>query len=376
MARTQELPGLGEVITRLLREEGSRSFDAAVGRLAQGASGALTHMTDQLADVAENDGRTRRPGGSRGPGGVSAVASLLGLGQPAMKTLAAGVAKDAAKGLAGGKAKDAAKSLTGGKAKDAKGKASEAEGDSSGGGIKPGDTKVTSIIEVLDIGVPLRRVYDYWTQYEEFGDVVKGVQSVTKDDDITSKWKVKIAFSNRGFESTVQEQVPDNRIVWTSEGSKGSTNGAVSFHELAPALTRVVVVVEYYPSGFFEKTGNLWRAQGRRLRLDLKHFQRYVTLTQEEPEGWRGEIRDGEVVRTDEEVRDEEESAQSEDDGGDDDDADDEVTDDDQEPEDEYEDGDEYEDRDDDEEYDDEDRDEEYDDAYEDDEEDERAAAR
>ena len=30
----------------------------------------------------------------------------------------------------------------------------------------------------------------------------------------------------------------------------------------------------------------------------------YVTLTEEEPEAWRGEIRDGEVVRTDEEVRD------------------------------------------------------------------------
>lgn len=61
-------------------------------------------------------------------------------------------------------------------------------------------------------------------------------------------------------------------------------------------------MVEYYPSGFFEKTGNIWRAQGRRLRLDLKHFMRYVTLSDDEDlEGWRGEIRDGEVVRSHEE---------------------------------------------------------------------------
>jgi hypothetical protein len=108
----------------------------------------------------------------------------------------------------------------------------------------------------------------------------------------------------------VQEQVPDDRIVWTSEGAKGTTRGAVSFHELAPNLTRIVLVVEYYPSGFFEKTGNLWRAQGRRMRLDFKHFVRFVTLTQEEPEGWRGEIRDGEVVVSHEEAMEEEEAAQ------------------------------------------------------------------
>lgn len=57
-----------------------------------------------------------------------------------------------------------------------------------------------------------------------------------------------------------------------------------------------------------EKTGNLWRAQGRRLRLDLKNFLRHTTLTTDEPEGWRGEIRDGEVVRTHEEALEDEEN--------------------------------------------------------------------
>ena len=181
-----------------------------------------------------------------------------------------------------------------------------------GGDRKAGSVKVTSIIEVLDIGVPLRTAYDHWTAYEKFNEFTKGVTQVSKSDDAESDWKVKIAFSNRSFKATVQEQVPDDRIVWTSEGPKGSTRGVVSFHELAPSLTRIVLVVEYYPSGFFEKTGNLWRAQGRRMRLDFKHFQRYVTFTDEEPEGWRGEIRDGEVVRTHEEAIEEEEAEQAE----------------------------------------------------------------
>ncbi|MET7275592.1 SRPBCC family protein [Streptomyces flaveolus] len=174
-------------------------------------------------------------------------------------------------------------------------------------GSQGGSIKATHIMETVDIGVPLRTVYDQWTQLQDFSSFTKGVRSVTPSDEVTSDWNVKVGPSSRSWKATVQEQVPDERIVWTSEGAKGSTRGAVSFHELAPRLTRVVVVVEYYPAGFFEKTGNLWRAQGRRLRLDLKHFARHVTLMDdEEVEGWRGEIRDGEVVKSHEEAMEEE----------------------------------------------------------------------
>ncbi|WP_228899939.1 SRPBCC family protein [Streptomyces sp. DH1] len=202
----------------------------------------------------------------------------------------------------------------------ADGGGSRSSGGSGGRGGSGGSVKATHIMESVDIGVPLRTVYDQWTQLQDFSGFTKGVQSVSPHDEVTSDWTAKIAFSTRSWKATVQEQIPDQRIVWTSEGAKGSTNGVVTFHELAPRLTRVVVVVEYYPAGFFEKTGNLWRAQGRRLRLDLKHFARHVTLRgeDEELEGWRGEIRDGEVVRSHEEALEEEhEDGEDEDEGGD-----------------------------------------------------------
>ncbi|MER6852200.1 SRPBCC family protein [Streptomyces flaveolus] len=208
--------------------------------------------------------------------------------------------------------------------------ASAGGGGGSGGrgkgrrGAQGGSIKATHIMETVDIGVPLRTVYDQWTQLQDFSSFTKGVRSVTPSDEVTSDWIVKVGPSSRSWKATVQEQVPDERIVWTSEGAKGSTRGAVSFHELAPRLTRVVVVVEYYPAGFFEKTGNLWRAQGRRLRLDLKHFARHVTLMDdEELEGWRGEIRDGEVVKSHEEALEEENA-----DGAEDEDTEEEGTDD------------------------------------------------
>ncbi|GAA5206849.1 SRPBCC family protein [Streptomyces thinghirensis] len=271
-----------------------------------------------------------------------------------------------------GKAGERIGGLTGRLTESAEGGGSGGGGDSDGGGgsgsgggsggrggsgSSGGSVKATHIMETVDIGVPLRTVYDHWTQLQDFSGFTKGVRSVSTNDEVTSDWNVKVGPSSRSWKATVQEQVPDERIVWTSEGAKGSTRGAVTFHELAPRLTRVVLVVEYYPAGFFEKTGNLWRAQGRRLRLDLKHFARHVTLLgDEEVEGWRGEIRDGEVVRSHEEALEEENAS---DDDAEYEDADE---DDDAEYEDGEEEGSEYDDEDEDGEYDDEDE------AYEDDE--------
>ncbi|TJZ58675.1 SRPBCC family protein [Streptomyces piniterrae] len=257
-----------------LRDELGDFVTAWAGNLAERAGDKLFDVTDQLTDVAENGGSLSKVG-----------ANLLG-GESPLKGVLSGAAKNVKDNVLG-KAKEA---LGGGRKR------------------KSGDQKVTNIIEVIDVGVPLRTAYDHWTQFEKFSSFTKGVRNVSATDESTSDWKAKVGPSTRSWTATVQEQVPDERIVWTSEGAKGTTRGAVSFHELTPGLTRIVLVVEYYPSGFFEKTGNLWRAQGRRLRLDLKHFQRYVTLTDEEPEGWRGEIRDGEVVRTHEEALEDEEA--------------------------------------------------------------------
>jgi hypothetical protein len=65
-------------------------------------------------------------------------------------------------------------------------------------------------------------------------------------------------------------------MVWTSEGDSEHIDAAVTFHELAPDLTRVVLVLEYHPKNLLERAGNLWRARGGRARHELKNFQRHV----------------------------------------------------------------------------------------------------
>ena len=173
------------------------------------------------------------------------------------------------------------------------------QGGGQGGG-KVRDLKVTNIVETIDVGAPLRLTYDQWTQFADFPTFMKKVENVEQAEEATLNWKAQVFWSHRTWESTILEQAPDDKIIWRSKGAKGHVDGTVTFHELAPSLTRILLVLEYHPQGLFEHTGNIWRAQGRRARLELKHFRRHVMtealLHPDEVEGWRGVIKDGEVV--------------------------------------------------------------------------------
>ncbi len=266
-----------------LKEELREYVAAQAERLLVGAGRKLGETTVKLNDIAEGNSpgfaKLALDGGRKIAEGKGPVRSALELG--------ASHAKESVTG--------ALKSL-GGKGK--------------GGGKRGAGNKPTVIVEYVDVGVPLRTAYDQWTQFQDFSTFAKGVKSANRTDDTTSDWQMKIFWSTRGWKATTTEQVPDERIAWTSEGGKGTTKGVVSFHELAENLTRVLLVIEYYPKGFFEKTANIWRAQGRRARLDLKNYVRFITLKGEAEEGWRGEIRDAEVVRSHEDAVAEEEREQ------------------------------------------------------------------
>jgi hypothetical protein len=270
----------GSVLEKL-KEAATDFLGAQVDRVASKASEKLSDVAGQLTEAAEHDGALPKAG-----------ARLL-------------------KGESPVKGEDIKESLLGG-----------GSGDSGDGGTV--QVKATFFSEAVDVGVPLRTAYDHWTEYENFPSFTKGVQDVSKDEDeVTSDWSAKVGPSTRSWKATVEEQVPDDRIVWRTESGQTSLHGVVSFHELGPTLTRILLVVEYQPTGFMEKTGNLWRAQGRRMRLDFKNFQRYVTFAEEEPEGWRGEIQDGEVVLSHEDAMAEESGEES--DGEPDEEADEEA---------------------------------------------------
>jgi uncharacterized membrane protein len=245
-----------------LKSELQDALSAVAERAIDAAGDKVTDLTSRLTDVAD--------GGSLLGGGVKG-----------------GMLAGAVKGGLSGVKDKAKEALTGG---------------GGGGGSKPAKaTKATNIVESIDVGVPIDVAYNQWTQFQDFPSFMKKVENVEQQAEEKVTWKAKIVWSHRTWESTILDQVPDDRIVWRSKGQKGHVDGAVTFHELAPNLTRILVVLEYYPQGMFERVGNIWRAQGRRARLELKHFRRHVMtrtiLNPDDVEGWRGEIHDSQVTR-------------------------------------------------------------------------------
>jgi uncharacterized membrane protein len=273
--------------TGKLGEAAQKLLAALADRAVEAISGKLTGMTDRLTDFAHNGG----------PGLMAAVTGSQKLASGASPTKAA---LSAGMTMMKEKAGQAVGAATGGGA--------------SGGGGGGHSAKVVNIVEQADIGLPVRVVYDQWTQFEQFPSFTRKVEKVEQETDEKVNWRAQIFFSHRDWEATITEQVPDERIVWHAKGAKGYPDGTVTFHELTPDLTRILLVIEYHPQGFFEKTANLWRAQGRRVRSDFKHIKRHLMtrtiLEQDQVEGWRGEIRDGEVVLSHEDAMKEEQQAQ------------------------------------------------------------------
>jgi len=298
--KTDGMDKLKEAGTGLLRNLGDRALDTVNDK--------VTDLTDRLQDFGDGGGVTGKALKEGAKASAEGDNPILG----GLKGAASGI-KDKVTGGGGGK----------------------------GGGGKA--TSSTNIIETIDVGVPLSVAYNQWTEFGAFPSFMKKVENVDAQDENKLKFKAQIFLSHRTWEATILEQVPDERIVWRSQGEKGHVDGAVTFHELAPSLTRILVVLEYYPQGLFEKTGNLWRAQGRRARAELRHFRRHVMtrtiLEPDEVEGWRGVIEDGEVVESHEEHVEQEEQEQEEQDQSEEDapeDAyDDEESEDEEQPEDE-----------------------------------------
>ncbi|WP_433189517.1 SRPBCC family protein [Actinoallomurus sp. CA-150999] len=291
---TERLPG-GELLKSLHTD---RLLNEVQGLITAMATRALLRLisrvegaADRLGDYSEHGGGGLLPALTGGAGGGLVSAVTKGGGGRLLSVLTGGGEGESLKDrLAPGF--NALKAFARTKLEQ------KARGGKGGKGKK---LKVTNIVETLDVGVPVRLAYDQWTRFEDFPSFTKKVEDVHQESDEKVRWKAHILWSHRDWESTIIEQVPDRRIVWRSKGPKGYVDGAVVFSEIGPDLTRIALVLEYHPKGFFEYTGNLWRAQGRRARLEFKHFQRHAMtqaiLRPDEIEGWRGEIHDGQVVK-------------------------------------------------------------------------------
>ena len=197
---------------------------------------------------------------------------------------------------------------------DAAARGEDESGDDSGeddedrepgdGTLAIGKNRRMPIQQSVDVAVPLETAYNQFTQFEDWPQFMHRVTNVSQDEDGTVKFTTKIWTRTREFEAQIIQQRPDDRIMW--KVSQGITHaGIVSFHELAPRLTRIELTLDVKPGSLLEKAARGMRHIKRAVRADLHRFKAFMEMQEIETGAWRGVIKDGEVVEEHDEAYDE-----------------------------------------------------------------------
>lgn len=207
---------------------------------------------------------------------VSAIGALAAAKGPDLIRKVAGATQD--------KGKDEAKDLGEQAMEGAKGKladagpvgkiASKLLGGGRGGGKK---TRRLPIQRWTDVALPVDKVYDAFIKFDQFPRFMHRVLNIEQKDRDKVSWDEKIWFKKRQWEGRVTERRKNDRIVWTTTSGM-SHKGIVSFHKLSDNLTRVMVDMEFEPSGMFEKMASGLRFVKRAVQADLARFKTYVEM--------------------------------------------------------------------------------------------------
>jgi uncharacterized membrane protein len=81
--------------------------------------------------------------------------------------------------------------------------------------------------------------------------------------------KAEIGGTEKEWNAEITEQIPDQRIAWTSVAGAW-TGGTVTFHQLSDQTSKVLLRIDYEPQGFVENVGDAAGLVTRRVEGDLE----------------------------------------------------------------------------------------------------------
>jgi uncharacterized membrane protein len=148
---------------------------------------------------------------------------------------------------------------------------------------------MASVVESVDVKVPVGTAYNQWTQFEEFPRFMEGVKSVRQIDDTHLRWVADVGGVEKEWDAEITEQHPDERVAWRA--TSGAENaGVVTFHRIDDETTRVTLQMDADPEGLVENIGTALGFLERRVEGDLERFREYIESRGTETGAWRGEV--------------------------------------------------------------------------------------
>jgi uncharacterized membrane protein len=148
---------------------------------------------------------------------------------------------------------------------------------------------MASVVESVDVKVPVSVAYNQWTQFEDFPRFMEGVKAVTQIDDTHLRWVAEVGGVEKEWDAEITEQHADERIAW--HATSGAENaGVVTFHRIDDDTTRVTLQLDVDPEGMVENIGTALGFLERRVKGDLERFKEFIESLQSETGAWRGEV--------------------------------------------------------------------------------------
>ncbi|MEI7032092.1 SRPBCC family protein [Streptomyces pratensis] len=150
---------------------------------------------------------------------------------------------------------------------------------------------MSQVEESIEVSVPVSVAYNQWTQFESFPQFMEGVERIEQRTETLTRWKTKIAGVEREFDAEITEQLPDDRVAWTSVGGEARQAGVVTFHYIDDNATKIMLQLDYDPDGLAENVGDKLGFVKRQATGDLKRFKEFIeSRGGAETGSWRGSV--------------------------------------------------------------------------------------
>jgi uncharacterized membrane protein len=199
--------------------------------------------------------------------------------------------------------------------------APDANGVAAGDGVGAGAPLPIQV--AIDIALPVAAVFDLCTRFEEYPQIVDRAVEVEVEDD--THFTVVARAGRRRHELAIEllDERLEERLDWECGGDL-EHSGVLTFHPLAPRLTRLELTIERDSEGPVEHLGRILALPERGLRQELRRFKAVAELWEEgkayEPTEIGLTREEEEPAEEDEEEAEEEQALEEEEQAGEDED--------------------------------------------------------
>ena len=152
--------------------------------------------------------------------------------------------------------------------------------DGGSGGNGSEEHPPVPIQESIDLAVPIRSAFALATRFDDFPQWSDRIEHAEEADDKHVAVDLKLRGAKRSIELQITDVQPPLRIEWeVTEGM--DAGGMLTFHELAPSLTRLEFSLDVEPENPVQRLTRSIHLPDRAIRTELHRFKAWAELWQE-----------------------------------------------------------------------------------------------